>query len=848
MIILKKISISILIFLGLFVIFPKIDRGVNAEQPKTKYDVDIYSQMITGYIADQNLEIILEGEKGIPETMIVLNEDELKNVTCDTTDPTSCDKIANVIYPQQNDRQEDRPITGQCQRMVNKQNPLSTKGKCKFNQSPAYSKKFIGTDSSGTDGLAVPGWQSYNHMFTANQCSQSSNVLTMGSHDMILPSDYQNQLRLSLLWRAFSTWINYQKSNNPHKELPVGGINWKEKVTIDGETLEFIDIYNDKIPGDMKPENYRQIWQTEYDLSAPLPEGFSQEQIDAEFRAAENPSLRPVPSYLQNSTWYAKWLYNFKLAEKNDEYWVKYFKCTPLYPKDTNAPALSIGSLVLALGSKSDTSGKYNFALHKGTLVDNYSARAATEGMIIEASLTNPRAIGKALLADMGKKIPLVANYFAEPRADVTHMPTALVFGNNNTDAEAESATPENTVTRYGPLTVKKLGSILDYPNRLYNPEKNPPPRRPKASEEDYNKQDANAVHGEPSMTNLFDISMKILLKVIPNKRRTYMIGESWSQASRFLELPSLANLMPSTELSKEYLKTNNDINVVVSKEGELFGMNERLSKTIKVNNSAFMPCKGTDRSDYIYTPRMIADGTAVNSCGQPSKLINTCSSTELPDLSGSDLSCSLCDSGLPPTLVKIFNLAATTYKVPASILYSAFISEGGDYRWDWTEANVKAWSVCGGEVPNCDSLASGTGARGPFAFLSTPKGGGKYDWSPDYSESSKAIDSGRVEFSPCNVIDATFAAAAKLAKESGGSGAYPAPASCWGHPFYLSATGPANSCEWTPERISTSMRQYTGYCTEAAYSGPGGSSGAQTSDNNHWKRAFDYYESYSCK
>lgn len=223
------------------------------------------------------------------------------------------------------------------------------------------------------------------------------------------------------------------------------------------------------------------------------------------------------------------------------------------------------------------------------------------------------------------------------------------------------------------------------------------------------------------------------------------------------------------------------------------------------------------------------------------------CNSTELPDLSGANGSCSLCNASLPKTMVDIFNKAASTYNVPASILYSIFVSEGGADRWDWTEESVKAASVCGGEVPDCDANASGTGARGPFGFLATGSSG-NYQWSPDFAESSKTVDPSRTEFSPCNLLDSAFAAAAKLAKESGGSGAYPPPAACWGHPFYTSAVGPATSCNWTEERISTSMRQYVGYCTETVYQGPGGSSGAQTADNNHWKRAYNFYASYSCR
>lgn len=231
------------------------------------------------------------------------------------------------------------------------------------------------------------------------------------------------------------------------------------------------------------------------------------------------------------------------------------------------------------------------------------------------------------------------------------------------------------------------------------------------------------------------------------------------------------------------------------------------------------------------------------------------CSTTELPDLSTPQSSCSLCNAGLPKTLTDIFNKAAETYQVPASLIYSLFVSEGSDKRWDWSEANIKAWSVCGGSVPQCDEFATDTGARGPFSFLSTPTGNNTYEWSPDYAESSKAVDPERNEFSPCNLIDSTFAIAAKLQHESGGATAGYTPPTCWGYtlhgpgvPGHLTIASSCRADQWTESRIATAVRQSTGYCTETAYEGPGGYSGAQSADNNHFKRAVDYYNSYSCQ
>lgn len=244
-----------------------------------------------------------------------------------------------------------------------------------------------------------------------------------------------------------------------------------------------------------------------------------------------------------------------------------------------------------------------------------------------------------------------------------------------------------------------------------------------------------------------------------------------------------------------------------------------------------------------------------------------TCGTTELPSLLAADGgSCSLCNTNdlnnyvsrfgypkIPPTLIAILNAAGAAFNVPASVLLSLMYSEGSLERWQWTEENVKKWSVCGGEVPNCDTLASPTGARGPFSFISSeiaPNNNAKdnagYNWSDDYQDAILIVDPNRNKFSPCNFLDAAFAVAKKLGKESGGSGSY-SPATCWEHPFYTYTAGPATSCNWDEMRITTGVRQFTGYCTETAYHGPGGYSGAQTEDENHFLRAIEFYNKYSC-
>jgi hypothetical protein len=249
--------------------------------------------------------------------------------------------------------------------------------------------------------------------------------------------------------------------------------------------------------------------------------------------------------------------------------------------------------------------------------------------------------------------------------------------------------------------------------------------------------------------------------------------------------------------------------------------------------------------------------------CKGQFSLAGSCTTKTLPDLDTSGGSCTLCNTDdlnsyvkrygypkLPDLLIQILNKAGESFNVPASFLLSIMYSEGGLEKWQWTDDNTEEWSVCGGEVPKCDALASPTGARGPFAFISSRSGSG-YDWgaTSNYADASKIVDPSRTQFSPCNLLDAAFAAAEKLHIESGGTGKYPY-ATCWNHPIYQTTAGVSTSCSWDEARIATGVRQYTGYCTE-----PGKNSGTdgrtyppQTAGENHYDRAVTFYNKYTCR
>ncbi|MFZ2199745.1 MAG: hypothetical protein WAV40_03075 [Microgenomates group bacterium] len=623
----------ILTVFGLTCLLGTSPRTIFATQPETNYNVDIYTQMLTGYMADQDLEVLPHGDLGAPEPTIVLNEAELGGSACITTDPNACKAVAKIQYPLQNNAVKDVPVSGSCQKTY-PDDDSSTVGTCNFQKPINYKPNFLGSDSSGIDNLPVPGWQSYNHLFSASQCSGTTNNLAYGAHDLLLPGNIQAKLKLSLLWRAYATSITYQSKGNIDKEMPIGGINWLEELQIDGSTINLLDLYKSKLPDEMKPPSYKHIWETESDDS--------------------RGDLPPVPSYLRKSTWFAQWYYLYQQDKLAGEDWIKYFDCTPLYPNNTSAPGLAIGSVVVPLGP-------LNIPFNKGTIVDNLASRQGTEGRIIDATFMNPSGNGDKILSEMGKSIPFISHYFTQSFTEPKYLPTQLVYGANKASGK--------TITKYTPLVAMQFGQILDYPNIYYN-NVLPPPRMPKYSEENIDIQDASAISTE-SKPSIFAIATDAVLSFLDIKVRTGMVGDFWSQAERYLEKPSYEILTASTELAKNTYLTNSAVNAVGTEGGEFFPLNDRTSNTIKYNFSTFLACKGPDRKDYANTPSMVALGTATNTCGLPS--------------SGS--SGSICSS--TPTAAEISDAAnrvGSKYGIPGKWLEGMFMYEG---------ATAKMGSAC---------------------------------------------------------------------------------------------------------------------------------------------------------
>lgn len=240
------------------------------------------------------------------------------------------------------------------------------------------------------------------------------------------------------------------------------------------------------------------------------------------------------------------------------------------------------------------------------------------------------------------------------------------------------------------------------------------------------------------------------------------------------------------------------------------------------------------------------------------------CSTTELPELKKISGSCGVCnakslngnpnlpvmsgtipDNGLPQTLIDIVSNAADAFEVPAASILSVMYHEGAFNRdWftgggQWTDENVKKWSVCGGALPNTESEFSDgllcdpkkvdyatCGPEGPnppqcsksiagFGFLP--------HWFWSGSEGSNAnwdavrrIDPTRTRetISPCNVLDAAFATASELSH--GAAFVPPAVTSptCFDVPMN-NTTIPGSCAAWTEQQIFQSHVTLAGYCPE---------------------------------
>jgi hypothetical protein len=182
----------------------------------------------------------------------------------------------------------------------------------------------------------------------------------------------------------------------------------------------------------------------------------------------------------------------------------------------------------------------------------------------------------------------------------------------------------------------------------------------------------------------------------------------------------------------------------------------------------------------------------------------------DLPDIKG-ECEYGNCWLEFPSLLMQeIFESAASFYNVPTAVLAGIFYSEGGFNRplYDWaSDEFIMQVSGPGCEVPQCDDYnVSSAGAKGPWQFIPST-------WAAYGDAVLDAIDDGR-EPNVCNLVDSTFAAAKKLARESGGAASYYC-AECANN-ILLTGQGTVDSCSlWGSQRVVTAARQYLGYCEQ---------------------------------
>ena len=180
---------------------------------------------------------------------------------------------------------------------------------------------------------------------------------------------------------------------------------------------------------------------------------------------------------------------------------------------------------------------------------------------------------------------------------------------------------------------------------------------------------------------------------------------------------------------------------------------------------------------------------------------------------------CSGININVSPALERVIGSAASFYNVPASVLLGVLYNEGGLNPGGSGSlgSNLNDEAVLAAAGPNCgipdceNPEGSYRGARGPWQFLS-----GTWNVNRD-AVNLAGVDDGRVP-NVCNIVDATFAAARKLSRESVGTNySY---ALCAGETLNTGTQGRPTSCNWNPSRVVTAAKQYYGLCMDPVNSG----------------------------
>lgn len=185
-----------------------------------------------------------------------------------------------------------------------------------------------------------------------------------------------------------------------------------------------------------------------------------------------------------------------------------------------------------------------------------------------------------------------------------------------------------------------------------------------------------------------------------------------------------------------------------------------------------------------------------------------TCSSGKigsLPDLpSVSEGSCRLSNSrqlgaanlSELPTFVKIVEAAADAFKVPPGLILGVMYGEGvfNPGRYEWTEENVRNWSMGCTTMPNCT----------PGVWPSQVTHFYEPYWEA-VKDAVKVVDPSR-EPNPCNLMDNVFAVAKTLKTNTGAPDF--AGKTCFGIPLKTGGVNP-NSCSWGTSDVETAIKMW---------------------------------------
>lgn len=637
-----------LIVVSLLILIIMSPLPASAEQPETNLTVDVWARLLTGYFDDKNLEIITTGENQNPDPAVVSNENLPK--TCVVGEPDQCVGTVDVYYPETgNSRTEE--VTGDCRSPRtddgSKPEPGSIGTCTNYKKRPRYFKTFLGADTSAKEAMPISKYQSYSARYDRPGCQATGNNLNCGIHNLLLPRRQQAKLRLSLIYKAVRTYLTYTNEQNVRKELPVGGVNWKEQfpcvdpATGSPKTFELLNVWG-LIPESMHPGSdgsdiptaYQKIWET-YEPDVILPD---------------------------STNWFDDWYNQYLAAKDAGEPWTQVFDCAPLYPHDTNEPTLMISSILIAA---TILDNPFIVPFHSTSLVPDLGAKAAFEAANMQASLLNSYALTQENTEALEKIDPLMKNYYTEPKVTFNFTPCMLVY-NNADKCSSPGNLGDDTKTPFTAVDDITLGRILDRNNIYFNRIFKPPREFTAQKGEQKTLEEANAVHAESAPTFLENIASAVF-NFIGVSIRTHAVCGPYCQANRFLEGYLYGTKYNYDNVVNDNRLARRPVNVIPDDTGGLTATSER-SQTIKASYSVNMACSSPDRADYENTPRQVAEGTSTNTCADP---VSGDIGTSTCDANVSDAQVTAATQqisnkyGLPPkTLEAIFKYEGSTVKM----------------------------------------------------------------------------------------------------------------------------------------------------------------------------------------